>query len=356
MGSCCQKSGSVVPYIMKRVYKPSQKSKSPITSDSFDLKVDPGISFPKMQDDFIVKGEYSKTIEENFQERQLSSENPDIENILIRNKISVNCRKGSKPGKNQDNFVVVSKAPFTIIIVADGHGKDGDKIALMSCDLLKEALLSSINLAKNIEQCIRNSFSQTHRLIKQKCRCLGVDYLISGCTATLALIYSNILYIANLGDSRAIIGKEISNKVLGISVTFDHKAENPGEADRIERNGGVIGKLMKGDSFRVISPSNRNRGIITTRSFGDRDYKTVGVTYTPTVSSFSLKETDKFLLICSDGVWEYVDNNKIAKIIYENIDDPKRACSVLINNAKDSWSIRQDGYVDDMTAVLVVFN
>ena len=60
----------------------------------------------------------------------------------------------------------------------------------------------------------------------------------SGSCALVCLILNETAYIANVGDSRAVLsmnkGKEI------IQITTDHKPNNPIEQRRILANGGKI--------------------------------------------------------------------------------------------------------------------
>lgn len=64
-------------------------------------------------------------------------------------------------------------------------------------------------------------------------------YYMGGCTACAALIVDNVVYIANCGDSRAIIvEKEKSKTPRVILTTIDHKPENRDEKKRIEAANG----------------------------------------------------------------------------------------------------------------------
>ena len=60
----------------------------------------------------------------------------------------------------------------------------------------------------------------------------------SGSCALVNIICENLLYIANLGDSRCIISEDSSRKVY--QLTKDHKPEH--EKERIESNGGDVYK------------------------------------------------------------------------------------------------------------------
>ena len=58
----------------------------------------------------------------------------------------------------------------------------------------------------------------------------------AGCTANVALIHKNTLYVANAGDSRSVLCR--SNGPFDMSV--DHKPDNPEEKARIEKAGGFV--------------------------------------------------------------------------------------------------------------------
>lgn len=60
----------------------------------------------------------------------------------------------------------------------------------------------------------------------------------SGSCAIIALIVGDTCYVANVGDSRAIMSVDGGEKILLLSK--DHKPEDEDETKRIEENGGRI--------------------------------------------------------------------------------------------------------------------
>jgi serine/threonine protein phosphatase PrpC len=52
-----------------------------------------------------------------------------------------------------------------------------------------------------------------------------------------------------------------------------------------------------------------------TRSFGDRVAHSVGVSAEPETFDFTLGLNDKFMVIASDGVWEFLSNEDVANIV-----------------------------------------
>ncbi len=61
-------------------------------------------------------------------------------------------------------------------------------------------------------------------------------------------------------------------------------------------------------------------GLAMSRSIGDTLVKDIGVIAEPEITSYSLTAMDKFLIIATDGVWEYIPNEKvdITFIVYNN--------------------------------------
>ncbi len=51
------------------------------------------------------------------------------------------------------------------------------------------------------------------------------------------------------------------------------------------------------------------------RSFGDRVAHSVGVSAEPDTLEFTLSHHDKFIVIASDGVWEFLSNEDVAQIV-----------------------------------------
>lgn len=90
----------------------------------------------------------------------------------------------------------------------------------------------------------------------------GNEYEVqAGCTAVVALLKGNRLYIANAGDSRAVLCR----KGTSLPLSFDHKPSHPTEKERIESAGGFI------SNFGGMSRVNGNLNL--SRAIGDLKYK-----------------------------------------------------------------------------------
>ncbi|ETO20664.1 hypothetical protein RFI_16554, partial [Reticulomyxa filosa] len=97
------------------------------------------------------------------------------------------------------------------------------------------------------------------------------------------------LFVANTGDSRAVLVKEDGTAV---PMSFDHKPNKPEERKRIENSGGVLA---------------------VARSLGDRHLKK-WVIPDPEIRCRKIQDTDLLLLLASDGVWDVISNDDAAKL------------------------------------------
>jgi protein phosphatase PTC2/3 len=64
------------------------------------------------------------------------------------------------------------------------------------------------------------------------------DYNRSGSCVIIVIVMDNICYVANLGDSRALLSESSSKRVF--QITQDHKPNDPDEKERINQAGGYI--------------------------------------------------------------------------------------------------------------------
>lgn len=88
--------------------------------------------------------------------------------------------------------------------------------------------------------------------------------LTGGCTVVLAVIIRDTLYLANVGDSRAVLVRESNGVLVAEQLTVDHTVENEEELKRLEVLGLNPQELIK--SGRLGTQEN-------TRSIGDYSIK-----------------------------------------------------------------------------------
>ena len=91
------------------------------------------------------------------------------------------------------------------------------------------------------------------------------------------------------------------------------------------------------------------------RSFGDNVSKTVGVSSEPEIIKVKLDKRDRFLLIASDGVWEFISNQEVLQLIVPYYKEGKleEACEALGKLAYERWTAEDSSVVDDITFILI---
>lgn len=82
--------------------------------------------------------------------------------------------------------------------------------------------------------------------------------VLAGCTAVVALVVGNKIYVANAGDSRAVMMRN----GVAIALSEDHKPTQERELNRIKSAGGYV---------NVVGRVNGNLNL--SRSLGDLKYK-----------------------------------------------------------------------------------
>ncbi|KZV36442.1 putative protein phosphatase 2C 51 [Dorcoceras hygrometricum] len=116
-----------------------------------------------------------------------------------------------------------------------------------------------------------------------------------GSTAVVAVLGQEELVVAHCGDSRAVI----SRGGVVIQLSDDHK---PDRADELERIVGSGGKVIDWNGQRVMGV------LATSRSIGDGCLKPF-VTQEPEVKVVDRTDSDEFLILASDGLWDVVSND-----------------------------------------------
>jgi serine/threonine protein phosphatase PrpC len=82
--------------------------------------------------------------------------------------------------------------------------------------------------------------------------------------------------------------------------------------------------------------------------------KSVGVIAEPVVSFHDLDDNDDFLILATDGVWEFISSTEAVNIVAKHLHKgATKACQVLIETAAEKWHDEEGDYRDDITAFVV---
>lgn len=188
-----------------------------------------------------------------------------------------------------------------------------------------------------------------------------IDCTFSGTTAICCVLYGKKLYSCNAGDSRAVLARKKSDgSTVAIGLSDDHKPERPDEKKRIESSKGRV-EACKGQYGEDIGPPRvwllhqDVPGLAMTRSFGDLIAASVGVIARPEIWERDITKDDQFMILASDGVWEFIDNQEAVDIVVQAKGDPELACKLLCQESTKRWQMEEE-VIDDITALVIYFN
>lgn len=274
------------------------------------------------------------------------------------------CRKGLKPeSPNQDSWVVLKMGDYSIYGVFDGHGKAGHHVSQFVKESMPKLIVkdSRFRSENPDEMCamLTEVYKRTQNMVAAATRMNKIDAHMSGCTTTV-LIHDHVrnkLYVSWAGDSGAglCVQKGEGTPWITNKLTWDHKPEVREEKIRIEKAGGRV--VFDGyANHRVYAKAGRYPGLNMSRALGDlMGHTDAGISAEPTVKVHDLTADDKILMVCSDGVWEFITDEEAVEIVARFPKDKAMAAADKL--AKDAWDrwIREEGgmVVDDITAVVI---
>lgn len=227
---------------------------------------------------------------------------------------------GRKRKQNQD-YVFTSEIPVgslkNLFIVADGMGghNAGDyasKYAIAT--IVEEIEMSKESAVAALEKAIQSANS--HIRIKSR---ENEDMIGMGTTVVAATIQDDIMYVANVGDSRLyVINDEVKQ------ITVDHSL-----VEEMVRMGG-IGR----EQARVHQDKN-----IITRAIGAEDEIKIDF------FQVELKKGD-LILLCSDGLTNMVEDEEIRMLLLAQKDIAGKAEALVA-------AANQNGGKDNITVILI---
>ncbi|XP_076470079.1 pyruvate dehydrogenase [acetyl-transferring]-phosphatase 1, mitochondrial-like [Babylonia areolata] len=176
----------------------------------------------------------------------------------------------------------------------------------------------------------------------------------SGAVGCVAYVDGTDLFVANVGDTQAVLGVLSDNRWEAVSLSNTHNADNPGEVERITR-------FHPNESSNIIKNRRLFGELVPLRSFGDVRYKWVKsdllhllntkqipnhllsiygeslvppkyrtppyLDAEPEVMHHHLTPKDKFLVLASDGLWDCLSPEKVVQLVAGHMDGQQ----VLVN-------------------------
>lgn len=189
----------------------------------------------------------------------------------------------------------------------------------------------------------------------------------SGSCALMALYdpARSILRVANVGDSRAVLGRwnPVSHKYVAMPLSVDHTGFNQEEVTRIERE--------HPDEEGIVDPkSGRVFGLAISRAFGDARWKWPndltqlvhekffgpaprpnGVVKTPpyitaepditTTKVNTSEDHPDFLIMASDGLWDHFSSEDAVTCVQQWLDKNKPAAFLQAHDRGGTCMVRE---------------
>jgi len=209
--------------------------------------------------------------------------------------------------------------------VADGmEGHEGGEIASgmavrFVADFVMHRLLDLAGAPLDPETLLREAIQGANQAVRQAAQERGTDM---GTTVTAALVLGNRAYIANVGDSRTYL--------IGAA----------GEVRRVTTDHSLVESLV---AVGMIQPEE-----VYTHPQRNEVYRNLGDKPQVEVDTFveRLRPGD-VLLLCSDGLWEMVQDPFDIAALVHNAASPQAASEALVRAANE-------GGGEDNIAVIVV--
>lgn len=260
---------------------------------------------------------------------------------------AVKTLKGHLPGAtkaNQDSsfsYPCVGGHPQVHAFgVCDGHGQFGLEISKFVAQTLPLVLEKDPELMSDPEKAISASVISVDYHLNQS----GIDINFSGTTAVLALIHRQTVLCGNVGDSRAFIGRKTSSEWVIVPLSRDHKPSESDEAERIHDWNGRIAPYYDKENrplgpLRVWLADEDIPGLAMSRSIGDHVAAMAGVSSQAEIKKHELDETDKVIVLGSDGLFEFLSNEELLKLVvpFVEVNNPKGAAEKLVQAAEARW-------------------
>lgn len=234
---------------------------------------------------------------------------------------------GKVRNKNQDSYYISMDKDIPLYLVADGMGghRSGEVASAMAMEIIKNKFSLSedtLNKKKNILETIKNSIELANTKIYLK-SIENKSFTGMGTTITLGYIFSNKIFIGHVGDSRAYLIRD--NKIN--QITEDHS---------------YVNELLKLGSITIEEARNHPKKNMITRAVGSSSKISMDLI----VKEY---KKDDILLLCSDGLFNMLEDNEINEV-FNREKDMQKACETLAKEAN------KKGGLDNITLVSIKLN
>ncbi|KAL6226531.1 hypothetical protein ACLB2K_000493 [Fragaria x ananassa] len=272
---------------------------------------------------------------------------------------------------NQDSFCI--HTPFGtnpddhFFGVFDGHGEFGAECSQFVKRKLCENLLRNGKFQVDAVEACHLAFIATNTQLHED---ESVDDSMSGTTAITVLVRGRKMYIANSGDSRAVIAERRGEELVAVDLSIDQTPFRVDELERVKLCGARVLTLDQieglknpdvqcwgteegddGDPPRLWIPNGMYPGTAFTRSIGDSIAESIGVVANPEIVVLELTQNHPFFVLASDGVFEFMSSQTVVDMVAK-YKDPRDACAAIVAESYKLW-LQYETRTDDITVIVV---
>lgn len=274
----------------------------------------------------------------------------------------------------EDHLVVVRdvRGGFVYAAIFDGHAGNSssqflkDELYKDCMDALEDGALLEEDDMDAVEDALEDAFIQADQRLLQWLAAHSEEPE-SGSTGTVAFVRKDRIYVAHIGDSRAVMSVGGDTEEL----SRDHRphGESPeakAEVKRIEKAGGwvsqgrVCGVIAVSRAFGNVNFKTRReqmmsegvkKGKWTTRFVSKRKFDTDWISSVPDVYASELSDDAEFVIIASDGLWDTVKSSEAVAFVRKEMEEHGDIQQATDNLATFALQDR-DG--DDNISIVVV--
>eukprot|EP01101_Sappina_pedata_P004604 TRINITY_DN1991_c0_g1_i1.p2 TRINITY_DN1991_c0_g1~~TRINITY_DN1991_c0_g1_i1.p2 ORF type:complete len:384 (-),score=118.88 TRINITY_DN1991_c0_g1_i1:124-1275(-) len=246
--------------------------------------------------------------------------------------------------RREDSKLKDSVLGEAFFAVYDGHA--GLEAADFMSDNAHVYLANHPSYYTNVQEAFVDAFEQAE---KEFLKMANEKEILSGTTALSVLVRGNQLFVANTGDSRAVLCR--NGKAVGLSA--DHRPDREDERRRVEEAGGWIlaeevlnvprlyrlhlDEVMEleeaEDLIGWVTVRKVNGVLGMTRSIGDRLIKGTNkdiffgqqfggelVLPTPEITTEDIASKDsEFMILASDGLWDVLSSQEAVDFVRQRL-------------------------------------
>ncbi|KAL5572619.1 hypothetical protein UlMin_022216 [Ulmus minor] len=271
---------------------------------------------------------------------------------------------------NQDSFCI--HTPFGtnpddhFFGVFDGHGENGAQCSQFVKRKLCENLLRNSKFQLDAVEACHAAFLTTNSQLHAD----SLDDSMSGTTAITVLVRGRTIYVANSGDSRAVLAEKRGHEIVAVDLSIDQTPFRADELERAKLCGARVLTLDQieglknpdvqcwgteegddGDPPRLWVPNGMYPGTAFTRSLGDSIAESIGVVATPEIVVLELTPNNPFFVLASDGVFEFLSSQTVVDMVAK-YKDPRDACAAIVAESYRLW-LQYETRTDDITIIVV---